>query len=261
MSFSTWSRYKKCEAEALANDRGEIEFETTLPMLESKYIEALLIGTEEEIEELFEEHPEILNSRTGEPKVGFQRAGQAAEKAKEDPFFMVMLEGSLQERLEGEINGVKVIGYADVIKHGSHIVDLKAVANFDRMWDPSIRQRVSFIEMRDYDVQGYIYKELYRQMHGDDLSFYLAALTKEEYSQRVIASFSEDTLYAAELKFKGLLPRIVALRKGEQQPEWCGKCDYCKQNMPTLLLDSRFVGMSTQEKEDFERYLEERNEM
>ena len=255
VSFSTWSNYQDCEFAALARDKGELEFETTEPMIVSKYIEANLIGTEEDIKKVQEEHPEMMNSRTGEPKVAYTRALKAVEEAKEDMIFMTMLQGEKQVKLEGVIDGVKVLGYADNVGK-AFISDLKAVANLNRVWDERERRRVSFVENRNYAVQGWLYLEMYRQMTGDELNFYLAVLTKEDPSKRVIVTFDQESMNYAETMFRSDLRRIIELREGRAKPIKCGQCEYCVKNSTTSLVDSRLVGMSRFELRAYQEYLE-----
>lgn len=254
VSFSTWNRYQECEAQALARDRGEVEFQVTDAMIVSKYVEAKLIGTEEDVAELYEEHPEIINSRTGKPKVAYRRAEAAVEQAKDDSTFMGLLKGNKQVKLEGEIDGVKVMGYADNINDGRFISDLKAMANINRVWDDEKRMRVSFVQAYNYAVQGYIYKELYKQSTGYDVDFYLVVMTKTDPSKRVIVAFDEDTMGDAEQLFRKSLSNILKLRAEEKAPVFCGQCDYCTANQPTLVMDSETVGMTNHELEEYEEY-------
>lgn len=253
LSFSAWTQYKTCEARALAMDKGEWDFPKSDAMLVSTYVELLLIGDEAELEEFFAKNPEVLNSRTGEPKAAFKNAEIYCEKAKEDPVFMAFLQGQHQVPLEGEIGGVLVRGFADTISE-DYISDLKAVANFNRAWNPATRTKESFIEQRKYPTQGAIYQELYYQKTGKRLPFYLVALTKEEYSKRAIASFEQEKLDMALDMFMDSLPRIIAIRSGEETPEHCGDCDYCRSTMEAQMMDYKFIGMSREEVADYFRF-------
>lgn len=255
ISFSTWSRYRECEVSALARDKGEIEFEATDAMIVSQYVEAKLIGTDEDVAKLFEEYPQIVNSRTGEPKVAYTRAEAAAEQAKDDSVFMSLLQGDKQVKLEGEINGVKVLGYADNI-NSRFISDLKAMANINRVWSEEQRRKVSFVEAYNYHVQAYIYQELYRQKTGLKLPVFLTVMTKTDPSRRVIVTFDENMLGDAEQLFKGSLLRILKLRAGDKDPTPCGVCDHCAKTQPTLLVDARKVGMNNFELQEYIRFTE-----
>lgn len=247
ISFSSWSQYKKCEAKALAMDKGEWTFEQTEAMLVSKYIEALVIGTEEEVAQFFIENPIAANSRTGEPKAAFKNAEHVAEKCKADPVFMAMLQGDTQYKLEGVINGVKVKGIADVVQ--DYITDLKAMANFTRAWNPVKRHKESFIEQRDYATQGAIYRELYYQMYEERLPFFLAATTKEEYPKRVVADFPEEVLDIKLAQFADSLPHIMEVRAGTVPPKTCNDCDYCRTMQHAVVQNYRLVGLSKEELE------------
>lgn len=243
-----------CEASALASDRGELEFVPTESMLASKLTEEYLIGTEKEVVKMFNENPSMLNSRTGNLKVAYEKARELADLAKEDEIFMTFLTGEPQVKLEGVINGMKVIGFADIVSE-HFISDLKVMANFDRAWDPVSRKRVSFVQQRRYAVQGAIYLELARQMWGKEMNFFIPAMTKQAISRRIVVSFADENMENHLQRFSDSLPRIQQLRNGEVEPTSCGECDYCLERRITPIIAPVYVGMTQQEMIDYSNYL------
>lgn len=253
LSFSSWSQYKHCEFKALALDKGDLTFESTEPMLESSYVEQLLIGTPETLQSFIDANPVIVNSRTGELKVAFKRIEESVVKlARSDETFMAFLQGDYQIPYEGTIAGVKVRGILDVLSE-DRIVDLKAVANFNRAWNPDTRTKQSFIEQRNYSTQGAIYQELVYQATGKRLPFILAATTKEEVPKRVLATFRQETLDICLQRFIDDIPRIMAIRNGEIEPERCGECEHCRLHSEAYLMDYTMVGYTKSELEFLER--------
>lgn len=246
LSFSSWKQFKICEERALALENSTWKFEQTDAMLVSALFEACVIGSSEELEQFLTDNPSIVNSRTGELKTAFKHIQYVAEVARKDEVFMAFMEGEYQHELEGTIEGVTIVGKADIISD-SKIVDVKAVVNFARAWNPAKRRKETFIEQRDYATQGAIYQELYFQKTGVKLPFYLAATTKETAPARAIATFEQHTLDLALEQFKEDVPRIMAIRRGEVEPVGCGNCDYCRVNHNAKIIDQKYIGMTDEE--------------
>lgn len=256
VSFSAWTHYKECEAQALHNEREDLKTPQTEAMLVSAFMEMLLLEPDKE-EEFLNENLNVYaykNPEKGLKKV-FSDAKESAELIRSDETFMHFLEGQKQLKLEGVINGVKVLGYADVVSEEmNRIVDLKYVKDFNRAWNPATRRRESFIEQRRYPVQGAIYRELYYQKTGKVLDFYIAAATKETPSKRAIATFVEANYESSLDSFAESLPRIMELRAGTVEPNHCGVCDYCTQNLDAPVLNYRLIGMSPEEIVEYTRF-------
>ena len=256
LSFSTWSAYMECEARALARDKGEYDFVPTESMLESKYVEELLLdNSEENVEKFKKENPEMFTIK-GELRAKFQRAHELADLAREDEIFMTFLQGETQMKLTGVIDGVTVVGFADVV-NTNYISDLKVMATFDRAWDPARRTRVSFVELRRYAVQGAIYLELYRQMTGRESNFFIPAMTKEKVPRRTVITFTSTDMETYLEMFKIKLPRIKSIRDGSAAPVRCDDCDYCRLTAITEIVEPQFVGMTGQEKADYRKFIVE----
>lgn len=257
ISFSSWNNYMDCEAQALARDKGDYRFDPTESMLESKFVEELILNNSEEtIEKFLQENPEAMNSRTKAPKAKFLHAMVLAEEALKDEIFMTFLQGDTQVKLKGVVDGMDVLGFADVI-NPNYISDLKVMANFDRAWDPVKRARVSFVTQRRYAVQGAIYLELYRQMYGKETVFFIPAMSKEKVPRRTVITFASTDMDLYLDMFRNELPRIKSLREGKREPKRCGDCEYCRMTAVTEIIDPVYVGMSNQEREDYYRWLKE----
>lgn len=241
LSFSAWCRYQECEVKALAFDKGDYTMEPTQAMKVSSLADVLLTGTEEELEK-FKENNHDMYGKTGNLKADFQRVNNAVGIAKQDKEFMKYMEGAHQVELVGEIGGIKVIGYVDVL-HEDRIVDLKTVKDFKKEWDPVHRTWVTWVQHRNYEVQGAIYRELYYQNTGIYLPFYIAAMSKEEHSARIIVDFPDECLDEALVRFTESVERIAQIRQGIIEPNRCKKCDYCKDNYEAYHIDYRLTGL------------------
>lgn len=258
VSFSAWCSYEECEAQALAKEKGEITFTQTEAMLVSSFMEMMLLEPEK-YDDFIEKNPDVLNKRIKEPtlKKVYLDTIEAAETIYKDETFMTFLMGDKQVELTGTINGVKVLGYADVLNvEAGFGTDFKYVKDFNRAWNPATKRRESFIEQRKYAVQVAIYRELCYQKYGKYLDFYIAGATKEDVPRRVIAKFSDANYESSLDSFAQKLPRIVQLRKGEIEPTYCGKCEYCARKLDAPIISYRHVGMTDEEILDTIRFQE-----
>lgn len=241
ISFSSWNRYQECETKALAYDKGDYKMKPTSAMKASSLADVLLTGDEEAQIKFMEKNPDMYTLK-GELKAEYKKIINCVERAKQDKEFMKYMKGVTQVELEGEIGGVPVKGIIDVLNE-NFITDLKAVKDFKKEWDSKHRQWVTWVQYRNYFVQGAIYRELYYQNTGTYLPFIIAALTKEEHSERAIITFPDDALDEALEYFTSSMQRIAMLRAGEAEPNRCMKCDYCKDTFDALHIDYRVIGL------------------
>jgi len=138
-------------------------------------------------------------------------------------------EGEAQTIVTGEIGGIKWRGKIDRLHKGGAIVDLKVVASIrDRVWDDFTRTKIDFITASGYIDQGAVYQELWRQMSGEKLPFFIAAITKEEYPDKEIILTPDELLEHALDKIKEKAPYLQALKDHKYPPVACGVCNYCR---------------------------------
>ncbi len=163
---------EKCEAKALAKLKGEWVEEPSTPMLVGSYVDAYFEGS---LDEFKEGNPQILTNK-GELRAEFKQAEQIISIAEADPFFLryVKGDGEAQVIVTGEIGGHPWKGKLDRLHHGLIIVDLKVIASIqDKIWSDTFRGKINFIEAYGYLVQGAVYRELWYQMSGDKLPFFI----------------------------------------------------------------------------------------
>jgi len=221
-SASQVKSFLNCEAQALAQIRGEYEQPTSTALLMGSYVDAYFDGG---VSEFSKEHPEIFNSRTGELKADFKKAELMIERAKSSPLFMEYLEGEKQKIFTGEIAGVPFKAKFDVYVPGKRIVDLKTVRDLEPCYKEGAG-RISPIEYWHWDLQLAIYQEL----EGNKLPCYLAIITKEEPSDIRLIQIPQTILDAEMDYLKQILPRLDAIKKGIVEPERCDHCAYCRQS-------------------------------
>jgi len=227
MSVSQFKQFRRCEAMALAEIKGEYSRRTSTAMLVGSYIDAYFTG---DLEEFIAENPDIISSRgasKGQLKAEFKQAEEIIDRLMNDRFFMSHMEGIPQQIYTGEIAGVPFKAKLDFLQKDK-IVDLKIVRDFEDIWSVEDGRRVSWIRFWGYDLQGAVYQELVRQSSGIRLPFFLAPATKETVMDKAVIQIADHVLDTRLAEVEALAPGFQAIKLGLAEPVRCEKCDYCK---------------------------------
>lgn len=222
MSYSQFKAFDECPAKAMAMLKGEYEREETESMLVGSYVDAWLDG---ELKKFREQHPEIFNSRTGELKANFKLADELCDIIKADKYLYSQLKGKRQVIITGNIAGVPFKGKIDSLT-ADCIVDGKVLKDCEDIWHNG--ERKPFYKANGYDIQGAIYKTIYKQMTGQDLPFRLGVVTKEKAPDKRIFEFSAETIETALQEVIAKAPIYQAIKQGKEDAWGCGVCDYCR---------------------------------
>lgn len=222
-SVSQFKAFQKCEAAAMAQIRGEYEPETTEALLQGSYVDAHFSGT---LPEFLDEHPEILNKRTGELKAAYLSARSAIQRAERDPLFMEYMSGEKQVIMTGRLFDQDWKIKVDSL-HDDKIVDLKYMKDMKpvytgREWKP-------FIDAYGYEIQGFVYQQIVTNVTGKQLPFYLAVITKEKTPDIALIEIPQWRLNSAGELVKYWVKKYAAIKSGELDPERCEACDYCRE--------------------------------
>ena len=229
MSVSQFKDFLKCEKYGLAKVKGEYVQPKTESMLIGLYVDAYFSNR---LEQLIDETPELLDSRSKEKKVKQGIVKQAEECIRaivNDDFFMSKISGLKQFIATGEINGVKFKGAIDFLN--DDINDLKVVESIsEKSWvkKNGKKQLMDFIKAYDYDIQGAVYQELVKQMLALIKNFNLACVSKEENPDKAIINLPQSMLDKALQLVKDLAPRFDLIKKGLIEPIGCGNCVVCR---------------------------------
>lgn len=223
MSTSQFKRFEECEALAMAEINEEITREETKALIVGSFIDAHFEGTMD----IFKaKHPNIFCSPTGKNAgkllADYSKAEYTIQRIERDPLFMQFMSGQKQVVMTGEIDGVPWKIKIDSYHPGKCIVDLKSSSEIGEVWKD--KQKVNFIEGYQYCLQG----ASYQAIEGNQLPFFLAVASKEEEPDLEIFQLSQRKLDEALEEIKAKQKRFVAIKKGEIQPEKCGKCAYCR---------------------------------
>ncbi len=227
MSVSQFKQFRRCEAMALAEIRGEYVRPVSTAMLVGSYIDAYFT---EDLDRFIEDHPEIISTRgatKGQLKSDFKQAEEIINRLLDDRFFQDFMGGIPQKVFTGEISGVPFKAKLDLL-HEDRIVDLKIVRDFEDIWSPEDGRRVSWIRFWGYDIQGAIYQAITAQATGERLPFYLAAATKETVMDKAVIEIADQVLKTRLAEVEAFAPGFQAIKLGLVEPVRCERCDYCK---------------------------------
>lgn len=230
--------FMDCEAKTMAKINGEWEEEPSTALLVGSYVDAAVSGT---LDIFKAKHPEILK-KDGSLKAEYVKADYILNRIERDELFMKYISGDHQTIMTGEIANVPIKIKIDSYFPDKAIVDLKCVKDFEPVWNNETKTRENFIDYWKYTLQGALYQEIVMQNTGKRLPFYIAAVTKENEPDIVVAGIPDEVLDIELEKIKEILPKIKMIKDGILEPSRCEKCDYCKWTKTlTKVLDYRDI--------------------
>lgn len=218
---SQFKSFLRCPAQAMAELRGEWKREETTALLIGSYVDAWFEGT---LDTFKAEHPEILK-KDGTLKAEFVKADEIIARVSRDELFMRYMGGQKQAIRTGFIEGVPFKIKMDSYHKGKAIVDLKVIKDFEPLWNEERGIRQDFIQYWGYDIQAAIYQAV----EGNQLPFYICAVTKENIPDFDIIQVPQAWIDSAMAIIKNEIGIIDAYKRGELEPPRCGKCAYCRE--------------------------------
>jgi hypothetical protein len=234
MSVSQYKSFQKCEAAAMAELKGRWTRPMTTALMVGSYVDAWFEGT---LDVFKRDHPEIYK-RDGSLKADFVQAEEIIDRVLKDKLFMKYMGGKKQEIRTAELFGTPWKIKIDSL-HCDKIVDLKIMRSMERVMGKS------FVEHWGYDLQMAIYSAV----EGNDLATYLAVATKETPADIEIISIPKWRRVELLEDVQRHMPRVLAVKSGQVEPERCGVCEYCRATKKlTEPIDFELVGLSTAER-------------
>lgn len=230
MSVSQFKDFQKCEAATLAKLKGEWQPKTNpIALLIGNYVHSYF-ESEEAHKEFIEGNKKSILKKDGNERSEFVQANEMISTLKNSDFFNFVYQGKKEVIVTGDLFGVKWKARIDCFhEQKNYFVDLKTTRQLDkRYWSKKYGRYVSFVEEYGYILQMGIYKKLLETKTGNDITPYIFAVTKE--SPANIAGIKINPVrYEYEFKLvEEQLPRILKVKNGEERPNCCGKCDYCR---------------------------------
>ncbi len=213
-----------CYASAMAQIQGRYRRTASKAMLIGSYVDAYFEGT---LDQFKDDHPELFK-QDGSLRAEFEHANRMIERVEQDEVFMSYMAGEKQVIMTGEIGGVPWKIKIDSYLPGVGIVDLKVMESLTKQrYIADIGDRLDFIRVWGYDIQGAVYHEIVRQNTGQKLPFYIAGISKEDPTNFDVIYVHDVFLQEAIRKVEREIDEVMRVKRGEQEATRCEKCAYC----------------------------------
>jgi len=238
MSVSQYKSFAKCEAETLAELKGDWK-----PTGNNK---ALLVGnylhsyfeSPESHEQFIKDNSEAIYKKDGKLLSDYVKADKMIKMLDEDPAFNKLYQGDKEVIVQGRIGGLEWIGKIDNLNlERGYFIDLKTTKDIRQLiWNPEQHKKVSFIEGYNYYVQLAVYRELIEQTFGVKCRPMIIAVSKvnnpEKHPDKQAFTFEslEEQTKLTDYFYEMLdrLPIYQAVKNGERAPMRCEHCEYCR---------------------------------
>lgn len=243
LSYSRMKQFLKCPARALAVEDGEwTESRDETPLLLGNYVHSYF-ESQEAHEAFLKENGDKLISKSGKTKGQLKKefliGDSMIASLKDDPSFNRLYHGSSTENVEkemivyGEIEGVPFKGKLDSVNlTQGYFADLKTMKSiYDMEWSAELRRKVptavNNILGFGYHSQLAIYRELLKQMTGDEFRPIIVAVSKEEVPDKEVIRIDEEWLEEGLEEVKETIKEVWGVIQHKVEPKGCGHCDYC----------------------------------
>ena len=244
LSYSRMKQFLKCPARALAVEGGEwTESRDETPLLLGNYVHSYF-ESQEAHEAFLKENGDKLISKAGKTKGQLKKefliGDSMIASLKDDPSFNRLYHGSSTENVEkemivyGEIEGVPFKGKLDSVNlTQGYFADLKTMKSiYDMEWNAELRRKVptavNNILGFGYHSQLAIYRDLLKQMTGDEFRPIIVAVSKEEVPDKEVIRIDEEWLEEGLEEVKETIKEVWDVVQHKAEPIACGHCDYCR---------------------------------
>lgn len=214
-----------CESRALARLNGEYAQEPSTALLTGSYVDSHIEGT---LDKFKADHPELFK-KDGTLKAEYIQAENAIERIERDSKFMQYLSGDKQVIMTAELFGALWKIKMDSYLKDKAIVDFKYIKDIYEHFYVKGWGTLNFIQYWGYDFQLAIYQKIVELNTGKQLPCYIAVVDKGKVPNIELIQITQPELDSSLLGTQIGVERIVKLKSGEQTPERCKHCDYCKQ--------------------------------
>jgi hypothetical protein len=157
MSVSQYKGFMECEAKEMAKLKGLYVEEPSTAFLVGSYFHAHFDNT---LGTFKREHPDIFK-KDGTLKSDYQQANEMINAVENDDFCMYVLQGEPEVILTANLFGIPwKIKMDRYNRERQRFVDIKSCKDFERVWDPILKQKVTFVEEYGYLIQMAVYREI-----------------------------------------------------------------------------------------------------
>lgn len=240
MSVSQLKSFMSCEARTMAELNGQAQRVSNKSLLEGSYLHA---WNENKLEEFQKKHLEIFkynNPDKGKLKA-YSDIDLIIKSLEKDEIVMDMLEGEKEVIMTANLFDVDWKLQIDIYNpKKKRFVDLKFMNNINKgFWNSEYKAYENFVRFYKYHYQMVLYAILEQLATGreDILEPYMVAVSKEVPPQKIIMNgFLNDITEVLDDVGKRL-PRIIKVKNGELEPNYCCECDYCRSVMKTRIIN------------------------
>lgn len=228
MSYSQYKEFRSCEARAMARLNGW-ESEPSIDFLVGSYVHAWAEGAAA-LEKFKAGNPEIFTAK-GELKAQFRNAEEMIHVLGSDALITLALLGEKEVIFTAQFGGCWWKAKMDIYNpDGGRFADIKTARSLDdKVWMDG--KYVHFVEARGYIGQMALYQEIEARAtgRGERLDPYVIIITKESPPNKEIVTFEPtDRLKPALENIEKNMPRVLAVKSGQEEPTRCESCEYCR---------------------------------
>lgn len=237
LSFSSVKALEACQAAHMAKlyEGYQRPGQNAEHFLVGKLTEAL-VTDQDEFEKLMKENEGILVSSRGATKgslkSSFKPIYDYANALTGQPAIMELLDTDNQPVFLFEFAGYPFKAKLDAYKPHSHIADLKTTKEdlMGLVWCQELGCKVPWWQKNRYELQAALYQEAVRQKTGELLPYFIVGVQKQnDGAPNVdIIEVPQDLMDRTLESLKHSLEIIGPVWHGEEEPERCEFCHYCR---------------------------------
>lgn len=233
-SVSQYKDFEKCEAAATAKLKDEWKPSgSPEPLIVGNYVHSYFESKTAHKAFVANNVGAIISKSgktKGQPKKAYKQAGMMIQTLENDDFFNEVYQGKKEVPLEGTIFGVKWKGKLDCLNvKGQYFCDIKTVDDIQKPhWNNENRQRISFVEDREYILQMAVYQELLKQKYGKTFEPFIFAVSKQDVPDKMAINIDQWKLDNALAQIETNVDHFNRVKNGQEEPKHCGKCEYCR---------------------------------
>jgi hypothetical protein len=213
-----------CEARSVAMDKGEWKEEPSQAMMVGSFVDAYFSGT---LDVFKAKNPEIFTKK-GELLSAYKHAETIIARIEKDEYIMKCLSGEKQVIMTANLFGCEWSIMMDSYIKDTAIVDLKIMAQINKAHWVKDYGQVSFVQYYGYLAQAAIYQKVVEINTGKRLPFFFAVASKEDEPDIEVIGVTDRDIDDELSVIEAAMPRVLAVRSGEVQPDKCGRCAYCR---------------------------------
>lgn len=239
-SVSQFKAFKECEAKALAelkeawaSDRDDTA------LLVGNYVHSKF-ESEEAHKSFINQNSDKIFKKNGTLYAPFEKAQEMISALENDQDFKKYYVGEKEVAITGEFAGVTFKGKIDCLNvERGYFVDIKTTKGpiDDQIWlkdEEGRNYKEDWFVAYGYILQMAAYRDMLQNRYGKPFTPIIYAVTKETPPDTQAIVIQNDEAMQDELdRLAQVIERLDKVKKGQETPKPCRKCDYCRANKLT----------------------------